>query len=570
MGCGNSTTADDGVVAHKEIERELKKRGVENPRVLEGLILGFDLDKDGYIRRNEFQEMIKHVDALSKKGASQDPPDVKAFLSLGQSEEGVFEEPGNPKLKMYLTSSGLMPDSTLDLKSKFAELKEKTPGNGVLLLIDARLSKLQFAILNGDPAKHNQQARVPYKREPDEPGGNPQRDDSGALVMKSQEELMNMGREGFAGVTYNMRHRGHYANGHLAELTCGVDETPVNVAYLWYQGKVVDGKPDYKIMVGRGVWRGGKYVAIKTDGSEFAEADYEIPCTYSTTGDHFFKETSDLEWGQLLSDVQVAYGVGGIPYLPIMHYQPYFVDDGRKLSSQENPYGKLLLDHIKDGDIVYMGMSAGAMAFGFTLGPLTTDPDNFMLKDETDPDATGVDLGTSELGKFWLFPGLGKYVGMPHDISLKVHLTWDPTRCAYGGTAHKAEAVSKVISGIKKKERFCALMADYDWYAGQGDAMEVSDGKLTYHVGYSAGTDPVPEGLKEELKKLNFEGDAMPRQPPNNSPEGWSFEWSPKDGEIFAAGPKANKPFHMYASSFGMMKDGHPAFSKEATQEGQV
>jgi hypothetical protein len=266
----------------------------------------------------------------------------------------------------------------------------------------------------------------------------------------------------------------------------------------------------------------------------------------------------------LLYDTQAVYACGGIPYLPIMHYQPYFVDDGRVLSKHVNPYGKHLLDTIKAGNLVYMGMSAGAMAFSWTLGPLTTDPDNFMLQDERDPDVTNVDMGPSaELGKFWLFPGLGKYVGMPYDISYKVHLTWEPERCAYESTAHKAENVAKVISGIEKKERFCALLADYNWDEGQGDALEVVDGGLTYQVGHSACTDPVPEAKREELTKLGFKGDVLPRQPPHNPAEGWSFKWTPQDGEIFAAGPKATKPFHMYASFWGMMEDSHPAYSKE-------
>merc|ERR1712228_707000 len=46
-----------------------------------------------------------------------------------------------------------------------------------------------------------------------------------------------------------------------------------------------------------------------------------------------------------------------------------------------NPYGLNILDNLRDGNIVYIGMSAGSMAWGWSLGPLTSDPDKFMLFD---------------------------------------------------------------------------------------------------------------------------------------------------------------------------------------------
>merc|ERR1740123_2528949 len=173
-----------------------------------------------------------------------------------------------------------------------------------------------------------------------------------------------------------------------------------------------------------------------------------------------------------------------------MHFQPYFVDQGKQLKDKPNPYGKAILDNVKDGNVVYVGMSAGSMAWGWTLGPLTSDPDNFMLMDDRDDEAEPVDFGQdSALGKLWLFPGLGKEVGMPYDITLKVHVHFDIAKCSYGGTAHKAEKVAKIISGIAEKDKYCCLMSDYDWYTGQGDALEVSGGKLTYHIGYGGGMD---------------------------------------------------------------------------------
>lgn len=544
------------------VEAALRERGVDNDRIVDGLITAFDVDEDGDIDGAEFYSMLNHVDEMLQQEDVPDevPPDCKAFIKLADTKKGPYLEEGNPDLKMLLTSAGIMPGSTQDLKDSYQALKDKTPGNGLLYLVDARCIKLQFCMLNSNPDKHNQNATVAYRREPDEPGGKPVYDKDGKLEMKSQEELNKMGSEGYASVPYNLRHRGGYANGHLASLA-GKDETPVYVSYLWYIGEVVNGKPDAKIFVGKGVFRGGKFVGIRTDGKEFEEKDYDLPCDCSNEGDHFFKETSGPEFNELVKSVQSIYATGGIPFIPVLHFQPYFVNEGQKLRTP-NPYGKAILDNTKAGNLVYVGMSAGAMSFGWTMGPLTTDPDKFMFADEADGDMEGVDFGPdTELGRFWLFPGLGKYVGIPYDLALKVHVHFSAETCSYGGTAHKAKKVAQVVSGISKKDMYCCLLADYDWDAGQGDALEVSQGKLIYHVGHCDKVDDVPLKLQAGLKDLNYEATTMPRQPPGNSKDGWSFEWNPNDGEVIAAGPKSKKPFHMYATSSGPCSDAPPPYA---------
>jgi len=216
---------------------------------------------------------------------------------------------------------------------------------------------------------------------------------------------------------------------------------------------------------------------------------------------------------------------------------------------------------------VYIGMSAGSMAWGWSLGPLTSDPDQFMLHDADDGGkAEQVDFGQdSELGKFWLFPGLGKYVGIPYELTLKVHVHFHGDKLSYGGTAHKAEKVAKIISGVAAKDKYSALLSDYDWYAGQGDALEIRGGKITYHVGYTDRVDKLPQQAIEKLRSMGYKGykdaDTIVRIPQGNPAEGWSFEWKPADGEFIAAGPKATKkPFKMYASAEGPLPDAHPAF----------
>merc|ERR1719410_896930 len=129
---------------------------------------------------------------------------------------------------------------------------------------------------------------------------------------------MNMGEEGYAGVPYNLRKRGHYANGHLDQLAGGSGTTPVYVAYLWYFGEFVRGEPQYKIFMGRGQYTNGVFTAFNVNGREFTESDYNTPCKYSNEGDHFFAEVTGDVFGRTLSSCKVAYATGGIPYLPIM------------------------------------------------------------------------------------------------------------------------------------------------------------------------------------------------------------------------------------------------------------
>merc|ERR1719203_1661854 len=155
-------------------------------------------------------------------------------------------------------------------------------------------------------------------------------------------------------------------------------------------------------------------------------------------------------------------------------------------------------------------------------------------EDKDGDNISNVDFGQdSELGKYWLFPGLGEYVGIPHDLTLKVHVHFDASQCSYGGTAHKAEKVAKIISGIANKDKYCALLSDYDWYTGQGDALEISGGKITYHIGYGGNINKAldPEVIPQ-LAKCGWQEKSLPQQPPKNPACGSKFTWNPNKGEV--------------------------------------
>lgn len=560
--CKSSSVADSQSVSEAEIHKMLKQHGIDDERVRNGLHVAFDLDDSGTIDRKEYNRMCSHLKKLKQQNTRQ-PYDLNAWISLGSRSGKSYENAGNAKLKMFFTSAGLTPQSTPGQIEAFKKLKNRAPGNGVIYVLDARLVTLQFHLLHADPKKCNDEVHVAYVRKPDAPGGEPQYDADGKLILKGHKELNESGDE-YAAAHWTLRNNGSYGNVHLSILTENVDETPIWVSYLAFDGEWVDDKPQYKILVGRGVMRGGKFVAFRTDGEEFTEEDYERPCDYEAHEDFFFKETSGEDFAQIVQSVQVIHGLGGIPVIPILHFQPHFIRDGHD-TKHDNPYGKAILDTLKSGNATYIGMSAGSMVWSWCIGPLTTDPDDLHVMG-ADGQAHKISLGPSKsLGKFWLFPGLGQYVGVPHDISLKAHKRFDPATCSYvGNNAKKAENVGHVVSALCEKSKFCALLCDYNWGAGHGDCLEIADSKIFYHVGFSKEEKTVQEDLKPRLNELGHQADTMRMQPHGNPEEGWSFEWSPKDGEVICAGPKASKPFHSYASAAGLLDDHPPSYSKSA------
>lgn len=572
---------------HALVAAALQKKGITDPHIVSGLLIAFDKNDDDQIDAQELEEMLLHVDRMQAAQEEDDdgvPSDCKAIYELANTGNGPCMKEGNEKLKMLLTSAGITPGSSPVLKEAFGALKKATPGTGVLYLVDARLPKLQFHLHNANPAKHGKQKYVAYRRDPDDTKGAPVKDAAGNLAMKSQEELSKHGPEGYAGpeghagVAYCLRNRGQYANGDLSVLAgqSTPGGTPVYVAYLWYNGEVANGEFVQSILLAKGAYKKGRFSAVRADGEEFSEEDYNITSSYGPKGDHWFSEVSGDEFSKVMNDVQVVYGVGGIPFLTILHYQPDFVDETGKIAKKPNPYGRAILDAVKEGKVTYVGMSAGSMAWGWTLGPLTTDAQQFMLSDPEDEEQHGsedakVDMGPkTELGKLWLFPGLGQYIGMPYDITCKPHVHFNAQTCSYGGTAKKADNIAKVVSAIAKQDKFVVLLTDYDWYKGQGDALEIAKGRLWYHVGSCDRSDPLPEEMQTKLRELGHEtGSTIRRQPLGVPARGLKFEWSPLEGEVIAAGPHAtNGAFRMYADSNGPLPDAPPAFDK--AQAGQL
>lgn len=490
----------------------------------------------------------------------------KAFAEVLSSKIGPSLTPPNPQLKLLLTSSGLMPDSARTQLEAYKNLVESAEGNAILYLLDPKLLTLQFTALHSDPEKSNDEKFVAYHRNPDEPGGAPVLDEAGRLVMRTQAELL-MDRygdstAGHASADYALRHAGHYSNGHLEILTQGKSDTPIFLSYLWDEGQNANGIPQYSIFVMRGYYRGGVFTAQKVSGEDFSESDYEMLHYPRNNESDRFGKVSPSEFANIVSTVKTIMGCGGSTFRAIQALSPFAIDSAGMKLEYSNPYGRVILDRVKSGKAVYVGQSATSVALSFFVGPLTTDPvlltssKSDLVKVRQLEDDEGVNVTQ------WLLPGIGDYLGMPYQLLLRPHLKFDPHTLSFGENILNLERVSRLVKEKKMEESlithsiYAAVLADYNYTLGQSDLLEISGGHVLYHVGYSDEVDIVPDNDRAQLLNRYApvwapEKGVLQRQPPGNSPGGWVFQWTPKAGEVFAAGPLAKQQFRIYASSSG-------------------
>jgi len=501
--------------------------------------------------------------------------DAKAVFCVLNGPSGTNMTPANPSLKLLLTSVGLMRTSSRDVLNAYKDLRKKTPGKGVLVLLDAKLKTLSWAEHGAmNPKKHNNDVNVGYVREPDQPGGKPKLDAKGNLIPKPQSELKKMGI-GYHSAQWGFYTYGNYTNCDLNVVAKGApgEQVPVFLSYMVYHNTTdystpehLRGKPEHHIMMAEGFFKDGQLTLMRSDGSgPMQPEDYEVPSNYSPAGCNCFKQVNDSKFRSVTESVHTIYSSGGVTWLAVNNLQPYFVDDG-KVTGHVNVYGKSVLDATRSGQVIYIGQSAGTVSLSHDIGPLTTDLTDFELEGADDKvNALKLDF---ELGHKMLRPGLGDYLGIPYGLIFRPHLTFDPQKMAYQGRVTTLATLKRQLSsgaGIQSDhDVYCVVMADYDYAKGQGDVLEVSGGKVKYHVGYSDSSD----AITEEGKKILIEaGHSVPadglirRQPAGNDPNGRAFYWTPKDGTIYAAGPNAKpRPWRIYASSNGPMKAMSPCY----------
>jgi len=505
----------------------------------------------------------------------------QVFKSKGLKVKG--RDP-NRKLKLFLTSGGLLPTSTATQKEAFRTAAAKTAGNGALFLLDAKMLTLQRQRVATDPNLYNDQADVAYVREPSTPGGTPVYDSSGKLLPKTQDQLLHSHMH-IANAVYHMRHLGEYSNFDLGLITGnGTEATPVYLSYLWYTGKQVDGKPEYKIMLAEGFSRAGKFTAKKTNGEEFAEEDYEAPWAAKLDSDEtaLFRSVSPADFANAVSSIKVVASCGGNSFLIAKALEPFFRNNrGEVLKEHPNLYGQSILNATRDGDVVYLGQSAGTVVMSWMLGPATEDPSTVLLR-INDTATMNLSLGMNYLlGNGWMFPSVADYIGLSQRMVFRPHVGMRRDGGLADGSTKGQEKGLRILSDITGaspgaflKDIWAVTMYDYAWGRGKSDLVEVSDGRIRYHVGY--GGDEVYSlsaqaavNLKSAYPafasgcKLDAENRTeILRQPHGNPETGWTFDWTPADGEIIAAGPSAKRPFRLYISENSRFQLDAPPYSE--------
>lgn len=98
---------------------------------------------------------------LDEDESTDEVVDAKAMaLVIKGSSEQPDPTPSNVKVRMLLTSVGLMPDSGKTAIAAYKKLAAVTPGKGVLICLDAKMKTLQFCRQFADPNSHNHLAAV--------------------------------------------------------------------------------------------------------------------------------------------------------------------------------------------------------------------------------------------------------------------------------------------------------------------------------------------------------------------------------------------------------------------------
>jgi hypothetical protein len=131
-------------------------------------------------------------------------------------------------------------------------------------------------------------------------------------------------------------------------------------------------------------------------------------------------------------------------------------------------------------------------------------------------------------------------------------------KLCYGGQGDDADIVAATVEKCAKYNVYGVYTCDYNFSTGEGDLLQIVDGKVFYHIGYCSMEDKLND---EEFQKLqNFSplwewnSRTIGRQPPGIPSTGVVFEWKPSDGDVMSAGrhvkknsdPKARTPWHLF------------------------
>ena len=84
------------------------------------------------------------------------------------------------------------------------------------------------------------------------------------------------------------------------------------------------------------------------------------------------------QFKDIVEGVKMIYSCGGNTFALLRQLQPCFVrtstaNQPAMQTNVENPYGKTILDNVKEGKVVYIGQSAGTCCLDYAMGKATVD-----------------------------------------------------------------------------------------------------------------------------------------------------------------------------------------------------
>jgi hypothetical protein len=115
-----------------------------------------------------------------------------------------------------------------------------------------------------------------------------------------------------------------------------------------------------------------------------------------------------------------------------------------------------------------------------------------------------------------------------------------------------------VVEKCAKYSVYGVYTCDYNFSTGEGDLLQIVDGKVFYHIGKCSLEDKLTDEAFQKMQNFSplwtWDSRTIPRQPPGIPSSGIAFEWKPSDGNVMAAGrhvkdnpdPRTRTPWHLF------------------------
>ena len=105
-----------------------------------------------------------------------------------------------------------------------------------------------------------------------------------------------------------------------------------------------------KILLAKGKFKDGKFIALKPDGSEFKDADYDELIRYNSDPSTWFAQVSPEEYAAVTKKVKTIYSCGGVTFLTVQALSAFFYDSIGNAWPLLNPYGSAIMSEVREGN----------------------------------------------------------------------------------------------------------------------------------------------------------------------------------------------------------------------------